>query len=54
MDALSVVESAPSPPDFVSVIGTLLPIAPCGRSSLWYLRQRVRVSCGAQQVRDNR
>ena len=22
------------PPDFVSVIGTLLPIAPCGRSSL--------------------
>ena len=23
-----------TPPDFVSMIGTLLPIAPCGRSSL--------------------
>ena len=23
-----------APPDFVSMIGTLLPIAPCGRSSL--------------------
>lgn len=23
-----------TPPDFVSLIGTLLPIAPCGRSSL--------------------
>lgn len=26
-------------PDFVSVIGALLPIALCGRSSLEYLRQ---------------
>lgn len=30
---------APPPPDFVSVIGALLPIALCGRSSLKYLRQ---------------
>jgi len=32
-------------PDFVSAIGTLFPIAPFGRSSLYYLRQHALRRC---------
>jgi hypothetical protein len=34
-----------TPPDFVSMIGALLPIAWCGRSSLQYLRQQPNHGC---------
>ena len=39
-----------TPPDFVSMIGTLLSIAPCGRSSLWYLRQASNFSAASASV----
>ena len=39
-------------PDFVSMIDTLFPIAPCGRSSLSYLRQASNFSTAFARVRN--
>jgi hypothetical protein len=41
-----------TPPDFVSMIGTLLPVAPCGRSSLEYLRQASNFLAASASVRN--
>ena len=39
-----------TPPDFVSMIGSLFPIAPCGGSSLAYLRQASNFSTASARV----
>lgn len=41
-----------APPRAPNEIGTLLPIAPCGRSSLSYLRQASNFSCASASVRN--
>jgi hypothetical protein len=41
-----------APPEFISEIGTLLPIAPCGRNSLYSLRQSSIFSRASARVRN--